>query len=49
MHDEFAPDFISDEFLMGKAPEEEEEDVDAEEVSEDDEDADLGLEDDEDL
>lgn len=48
MHDEFAPDFISDEFLMGKVPEEEEGEVGEDEVSEDD-DTDLDLGDDEDL
>ncbi len=42
MHDEFAPDFASDEFLMGKVPEEDG-DVggEEEEVEDEEEEADL--------
>lgn len=44
MHDDFAPEFISDEFLMGFEPEEETEEVGTEEETEDEaEDADTDL------
>lgn len=51
MQDEFAPDFISDEFLMGMEPEDDEEEMTDDEGMDEDDDlgADLDTDEDEEL